>query len=178
MRLFIQQEDKKTMNGKKTLRRMERNHERSKKQPPFNIVSLMDIFTILVFFLLVNAADPTVLPNAKGIEMPESMAEKKPRVSVVVMLNNENVRLQGETVITSDSVLQNKKSEIQKLQIALQDEASKIKVENEKSPGREITIMGDKEVSFKLIKRVMQICSSAGFERISLSVIQKEIQTS
>ena len=166
------------MNGNKTLRRMERNHQRGKKQPPFNIVSLMDIFTILVFFLLVNASEPTVLPNAKGIEMPQSTAEIKPRVSVVVMLDNENVRLQGDPVITSDSVLSNKKQDIQKLQIALQDEAQKIEVKDEENPKREITIMGDKEVSFKLIKRVMQICSSAGFDRISLSVIQKETQTS
>lgn len=166
------------MTGKKTLRRMERNHERAKKQPPFNIVSLMDIFTILVFFLLVNASEPTVLPNAKGIEMPQSTAEIKPRVSVVVMLDNDNVRLQGDAVVSSDSVLGNSKKDIQKLQIALQDEALKIQVKDEKDPKREITIMGDKEVSFKLIKRVMQICSSAGFDRISLSVIQKETQTS
>ena len=157
---------------------MERNHMRAKKQPPFNIVSLMDIFTILVFFLLVNAADPTVLPNAKGSEMPESIAEKKPRVSVVVMLDKENVRLQGDPVITSDAVLGNRKSDIEKLQVALQEEALKIKVKDEENPKREITIMGDKEVSFKLIKRVMQICSSAGFDRISLSVIKKETQTS
>lgn len=166
------------MTGKKTLRRMERNHERAKKQPPFNIVSLMDIFTILVFFLLVNASEPTVLPNAKGIEMPESTAEIKPRVSVVVMLDNDNVRLQGDAVVSSDSVLGNSKKDIEKLQIALRDEALKIQVKDEKDPKREITIMGDKEVSFKLIKRVMQICSSAGFDRISLSVIQKETQTS
>ena len=169
------------MHGKKTIKRMQRNHERAKKQPPFNIVSLMDIFTILVFFLLVNAADPSVLPNAKGIEMTQSMAEKKPRVSVVLMLNKEDIRLQGETVVTSEDISNNKKSDVQKLQIALRDEIEKFtsddtdKVEDKK---REITIMGDKEVPFSLIKRVMQICSSAGFDQISLSVIQKETQTS
>ena len=170
------------MRGKKTVKRMQRNHERAKKQPPFNIVSLMDIFTILVFFLLVNAADPSVLPNAKGIEMPQSIAEKKPRVSVVLMLSNEDIRLQGETVVPSDTISNNKKSDIQKLQIALQEEISKVESEsdnnNQEKEKREITIMGDKEVPFSLIKRVMQICSSAGFDQISLSVIQKETQTS
>ena len=170
------------MRGKKTVQRMQRNHERAKKQPPFNIVSLMDIFTILVFFLLVNAADPSVLPNAKGIEMPQSIAEKKPRVSVVLMLSNKDIRLQGETVVPSDTISNNKKSDIQKLQIALQEEISKVESEsdnnNQEKEKREITIMGDKEVPFSLIKRVMQICSSAGFDQISLSVIQKETQTS
>ena len=165
------------MRGAKTVKRMQRNHERAKKQAPFNIVSLMDIFTILVFFLLVNASDPTVLPNAKGIEMPQSVAEQKPRVSVVLMLNQEDISLQGEKVVNASDISKNKKSDIQKLQIALQDEMQKIVAnigDGEDIGPHEITIMGDKEVPFSLIKRVMQICSSAGFEQISLSVVQRE----
>lgn len=162
------------MRGAKTIRRMQRNHDRAKKQAPFNIVSLMDIFTILVFFLLVNASDPTVLPNAKGIEMPQSIAEQKPRVSVVLMLNQEDISLQGEKVVSASDISNNKKSDIQKLQIALQDEIQKVAANTREGEKHEITIMGDKEVPFSLIKRVMQICSSAGFEQISLSVIQRE----
>ena len=153
---------------------MQRNHDRAKKQAPFNIVSLMDIFTILVFFLLVNASDPTVLPNAKGIEMPQSIAEQKPRVSIVLMLNNEDISLQGEKVVSANNISNNKKSDIQKLQIALQDQMQKVSADSAQGEKHEITIMGDKEVPFSLIKRVMQICSSAGFEQISLSVIQRE----
>jgi biopolymer transport protein ExbD len=162
------------MRGKKTVKRMQRNHDRAKKQAPFNIVSLMDIFTILVFFLLVNASDPTVLPNAKGIEMPQSMAEKKPRVSVVLMLSKDDISLQGEKVVSSDDITGNKKADVQKLQIALQEEILKVQGGIEEGEKKEITIMGDKGVPFSLIKQVMQICSSAGFEQISLSVIQRE----
>ena len=162
------------MRGTKTIRRMQRNHDRSKKQAPFNIVSLMDIFTILVFFLLVNASDPTVLPNAKGIEMPQSIAEQKPRVSVVLMLNKEDISLQGERIVGANDISNNKKSDIQKLQIALQDQMQIVSANRPEGEKHEITIMGDKEVPFSLIKRVMQICSSAGFEQISLSVIQRE----
>jgi biopolymer transport protein ExbD len=166
------------MTGDKKIRRMQRNHDRAKKQPPFNIVSLMDIFTILVFFLLVNAADPSVLPNAKGIVMPESIAEQKPRVSVVLMLSSEDIKLQGSTVADSEALSSNTKSEISKLQQALESEAQKIVIDDQVKQKKEITIMGDKEVPFSLIKRVMQICSNAGFEQISLSVVQKETQTS
>jgi biopolymer transport protein ExbD len=166
------------MTGDKKIRRMQRNHDRAKKQAPFNIVSLMDIFTILVFFLLVNAADPSVLPNAKGIVMPESIAEQKPRVSVVLMLSAEDIKLQGNIIADSEVLSTNSKSEINKLQVALQDEAQKIVIAEQSDQKKEITIMGDKEVPFSLIKRVMQICSNAGFEQISLSVVQKETQTS
>ena len=165
------------MTGDKKIRRMQRNHDRAKKQAPFNIVSLMDIFTILVFFLLVNAADPSVLPNAKGIVMPESIAEQKPRVSVVLMLSAEDIKLQGNIIADSEVLSTNSKSEINKLQVALQDEAQKIVIAEQSDQKKEITIMGDKEVPFSLIKRVMQICSNAGFEQISLSVVQKETQT-
>ncbi|MEM7304612.1 MAG: biopolymer transporter ExbD, partial [Pseudomonadota bacterium] len=149
------------MTGDKKIRRMQRNHDRAKKQPPFNIVSLMDIFTILVFFLLVNAADPSVLPNAKGIVMPESIAEQKPRISVVLMLSAEDIKLQGNIIADSEALSTNSKSEVNKLQIALQDEAQKIVIDDQKDQKKEITIMGDKEVPFSLIKRVMQICSNA-----------------
>jgi biopolymer transport protein ExbD len=162
------------MRGKKTVKRMQRNHDRAKKQAPFNIVSLMDIFTILVFFLLVNASDPTVLPNAKGIEMPQSMAEKKPRVSVVLMLSKDDISLQGEKVVSSDNISGNKKADVQRLQVALQEEMLKVQADVQEGEKKEITIMGDKGVPFSLIKQVMQICSSAGFEQISLSVIQRE----
>ncbi len=162
------------MRGKKTVKRMQRNHDRAKKQAPFNIVSLMDIFTILVFFLLVNASDPTVLPNAKGIEMPQSMAEKKPRVSVVLMLSKDDISLQGEKVVSSDNISGNKKADVQRLQVALQEEMLKVQADVLEGEKKEITIMGDKSVPFSLIKQVMQICSSAGFEQISLSVIQRE----
>ena len=163
------------MASSRTARRMSAHHARAKRAPAFNIVSLMDIFTILVFFLLVNAADPSVLPNAKGIEMPESMAEKKPRVSVVVMLNEENVSLQGKPVAESDSIIKNDAEDIHNLMAALQAEAEIVPAAREgEDPKKEVTIMGDKEVSFQLIKRVMQICSDAGFTRISLSVIERE----
>ncbi|MCH8101169.1 MAG: biopolymer transporter ExbD, partial [Proteobacteria bacterium] len=36
-------------------KRMEKHHKRNKAMGTLNLVSLMDIFTILVFFLLVNS---------------------------------------------------------------------------------------------------------------------------
>ena len=65
---------------------MDRRHSRGRKMPGFNIISLMDIFTILVFFLLVNSSDVEVLPSAKSIQLPESIAAEKPRETLVVMV--------------------------------------------------------------------------------------------
>ena len=58
-------------------KRMDKHHRRNKGVASLNLVSLMDIFTILVFFLLVNSSDVEVLPNAKDVQLPESIAEEK-----------------------------------------------------------------------------------------------------
>ena len=52
--------------------RMERHHKRHKGGAGINLVSMMDIFTILVFFLLVNSSEVEVLPNAKEFVLPDS----------------------------------------------------------------------------------------------------------
>lgn len=80
-------------------KRMEKRHKRAKRAAgQLNLVSLMDIFTILVFFLLVNSSDVEVLPNAKDVQLPQSIAEDKPEVSVVVLVGEENILVQGEPV--------------------------------------------------------------------------------
>ncbi len=155
---------------------MERQHARNKKVP-FNVVSLMDIFTILVFFLLVNTNEITPLPNPKGIEMPESISEVSPQESVVVMLSNEAVRLQGEDVITIDEVMKEDSIQVSLFVEKLKQLANEVEPESEEDPEREVTIMGDKEVPYKVLDRVMRLCAThAGFSKISLSVIQKETQ--
>ena len=59
--------------------RMSRHHKRRKQGAGLNLVSMMDIFTILVFFLLVNSSEVEVLPNTDSVQLPESIAETNPR---------------------------------------------------------------------------------------------------
>ena len=71
--------------------RMERHHKRMKRSGSgLNLVSMMDIFTILVFFLLVSSGETEVLPNPKDIQLPESMALERARETVVVMVTGDN----------------------------------------------------------------------------------------
>ena len=75
-------------------KRMDRRHKRSKLGGALNLVSLMDIFTILVFFLLVNSSDVEVLPNAKDVQLPESIAEEKAKETVVILIGDEDILVQ------------------------------------------------------------------------------------
>lgn len=158
-------------------RRMARNHKRMQQSPKLNLVSLMDIFTILVFFLMVNSGDVEVLQSDKSIKLPESSSEQKPDLTVLVKLNSTDIIVQGRSVISANDVLQQDDEVIAALDKELQYLASKRPelTEIEKQKGRAITIMGDQHIPYKLLKRVMTTCAQADYRDIALAVNAKPI---
>ena len=158
--------------------RMERHYQRNRRMVTLNLVSLMDIFTILVFFLLVNSTDVEVLPNSKDIQIPESIAEEKPRDTVIVMITEENLLIQGKVIATVDEVMNSRAIVIPRLKAALQQQTARIlrKEVAEDIASREVTIMGDKEIPYSLLKKVMATCTSADYGKISLAVMQKTVE--
>jgi len=161
--------------------RMDRHHARHKRGA-LNLVSLMDIFTILVFFLLVNSSEVEVLPNAKDVQLPESIAEAKARESVVILVTESEILVQGRVVGQIDNVLATDELIIPALKAELEAQASRSLLANadDEALGREVTIMGDKEIPYHLLKRVMATCTAADYGRLSLAVLQKtsELQMS
>ncbi|MEL6870063.1 MAG: biopolymer transporter ExbD [Pseudomonadota bacterium] len=155
--------------------RMERRHARNGKTPALNLVSLMDIFTILVFFLLVNSSDVETLPNAKDMKLPESIADQKSRETVVVMVTGANILVQGEIVANVDEVLAQQGNVIKSLKQALVAQNDRVlrKTASQDLEQREVTIMGDRQISYRLLKKVMATCTDADYGRVSLAVLQK-----
>ena len=155
-------------------KRMRRHHAR-KRTTALQLVSLMDIFTILVFFLLVNSSDVQVLPNAKDLQMPESISDLKPRETVVVLVTENAILVQGQVVATIEEVMRSNQTLIPNLQAALQNQNDRLLSEQlpEEIAEREVTIMGDKEIPYSLLKKVMATCTRSDFGRISLAVMQK-----
>ena len=156
-------------------RRMERHHRRARRATGINLVSLMDIFTILVFFLLVSSGDGEVLPTTRSVQLPESLAEQRPRQNVVVMVTDTDILLQGRKVLTVDAALQEKGLNLRPLLEALHRlEARRLRrASGEGQERREVTIMGNRDIPYRLLKKVMATCTEAGFGRVSLAVLQK-----
>ncbi len=155
-------------------RRMERHHKRNTKGT-LNLVSLMDIFTILVFFLLVNSSESETLERNQAVEMPESIAEQKPRETVVVLVTPDSVYVQGEAVATIDEIEGLKGNTIGPLKDALESQVERLifKAETDDPGSREVTIMGDKSIPYSVLKKVMNTCTQASYGHISLAVLQK-----
>ena len=156
-------------------KRMGRHHTRNKATAALNLVSLMDIFTILVFFLLVNSSDVEVLPNDKDIQLPESIAEEKAKETVVIIIGDEDIIVQGTPVAKVSDVLALRGNDIPALRQALLSQNDRVlrREAQEDIAGREVTIMGDRDIPYRLLKKVMATCTESEYGRISLAVLQK-----
>jgi len=156
-------------------KRMEKHHRRNKRSGALNLVSLMDIFTILVFFLLVNSSDVQTLPNARDMELPESIAETKPDETVTIMIGHDDILVQGKQVATIADVLAIKGNDIPALREALLSQNDRVlrREARDDVAGREVTILGDKNISYRVLKKVMATCTASDYGQISLAVLQK-----
>jgi biopolymer transport protein ExbD len=156
-------------------KRMDRRHQRSKRLVSLNLVSLMDIFTILVFFLLVSSSDVEVLPNVKDIQLPESIAEEKAKETVVILISDEDIIVQGRPVAKVAEVMARRGNDIPELRQALKSQNDRVmrRETQDDIAGREVTIMGDKDIPYRLLKKVMATCTNSDYGRISLAVLQK-----
>ena len=90
------------MRNTRRIKRMSRNRLKITKM---NLTSLMDVFTILVFFLLVNSGSVELVESPKDVKLPESREESKPRETVVISVSPEDVIVQGKVVARVADIL-------------------------------------------------------------------------
>lgn len=161
--------------------RMQRHHaRRSGKGAILDMVSLMDIFTILVFFLLVSSANSDILPTPKNIKLPRSTTEQMPKENIVIILGDNNILIQGKKVASIKSTVESDNNVI----MPLFNELKRLAASKKKKPGQTsitdegVTIMGDKEIPYIVLKRIMLTCASANYSNISLAVSRKAIEKS
>jgi biopolymer transport protein TolR len=85
----------------KMSKRALRKVRRAKKQSvvtSINLVSMIDIFTILIIYLLVNTAAVQIV-GAEQVDLPKSIAVEAPRENVSVILTRDDVLVDGEAVM-------------------------------------------------------------------------------
>ena len=135
-----------------------------------NLVSLMDIFTILVFFLMVNSSEVEVLQSNSDIKLPDSSSEQRPKDRLTISVTENELVLAGRKVADVAKLDTGKVSIIEGLKNELEYQAKR-KGEIPEG-GFEVTIMGDKKLPYWLLKKIMLTCQSTDFARISLAVNQ------
>ena len=163
------------MRNTRRIKRMSRNRGKITKM---NLTSLMDVFTILVFFLLVNSGSVELVEAPKNVKLPESRVETKPRETVVIFVSPEEVLVQGQVVASVNDIFAGKEGTIDPIMARLAELRDSIVGPSTMAvaASQEVTILADKAVPFLVIRRIMSTCTGEGFENVSLAVIQKASQ--
>tara|TARA_R110002110_G_scaffold415561_2_gene650905 strand:- start:117766 stop:118335 length:570 start_codon:yes stop_codon:yes gene_type:complete len=165
------------MSSSPKARRMARNHRRLQQQPRLNLVALMDIFTILVLFLMVNNGDVEVLQSDRDITLPESVSELRPEATVTVKVTASEILVDDRVAQSVAVALDAENPSLDGLSDALEQQAARSGPldETARAAGRPIIIMGDVGMSYRLLKRIMMTCAAADYRDISLAVNSKPL---
>ena len=161
----------------KDTRRIKRMSRNKIGVPKINLTSLLDVFTILVFFLLVNSGQETLdAPN--DVVLPESTVEGVPKETVVIFVSPEQVVVQGQPVVSMDDVLATQgaiepiSARLAALKGAVIGRSTRVV-----AASQEVTVLADKTIPFEVIKRVLSTCTGQGYTNVSLAVVQKGVDT-
>lgn len=163
------------MRNSRRIKRMSRNRVKIRMM---DLTSLMDVFTILVFFLLVNSGSVEIMEAPKTVELPESRVESKPRETVVIFVSPEEVLVQGTFVARVTDILGDQAANFDPLTSRLAELRDNVVGPSTLAVAgsQEVTILADKSVPFIVVRKIMSICTGEGYENVSLAVIQKESQ--
>ena len=168
-------------------RRAERR-ERNQQHLDMNLVSLIDIFTILIFFLLSSAAGVELLAAPTAVKLPESLSDTAPRQTTLVTVAGDDIFVGTLRVALVSESLAHPGDEIPGLsaelrRMAARDAESRAQARAEPldptrapartpAPAQAVTLMADKDIPYRLLRKVLSTCAHANGSEVSLAVRQ------
>jgi biopolymer transport protein TolR len=159
-------------------RRAERK-ARHQSSLDMNLVALIDIFTILIFFLLSSAAGVEILATGKAVKLPESVSQVTPAQTIVVTVSATDIVVDGRRVASVEDALRSDSEVIEALATELDTlRTQRIAVLADAVEGRSgrdqaLTILGDKDIPYRLLRKVMATAAQAEFAHVSFAVTRK-----
>ena len=165
------------MRESRRMKRLERNNNH--RQAFLNLIPMLDVLSVLVFFLLFHSFNGD-MPEQR-LALPTSVVETKPRGTVVVSVTPEAVLVQGQAVIKTADLFDDRietvgavTERLDQIERSMDQTRTRPPAEDET---REITLLADKTIPFKVLKKIMTSCTASGYGKISLAVIQKASHT-
>jgi len=155
-----------------------KHRHRRPKEMLLQITSLVDVFTILLIFLLKTYSTGFIMNIVEAIRLPVSTAREELNPTVVVAFNNRAMYVDGDVLVEdlapyrdSDELL------VAPLYDALKARADRLKGVAAVNPSvvftGEVIIQSDREVPFRFLKKVIYTAGQAEYVNQSLAVIRK-----
>ncbi len=142
-----------------------------------NLISMMDILTVLLLFLLKSyVAEGEVMVPAPGLTLPASSAEQSPKASLIVAIDGDAIRVGNDVVASVSEAMASDDALIVPLAVRLQElRANPDQIAPAATAAvdpRLVTIQGDRDIEYRLLRKVMLTLSRSGFAHVSLAVLR------
>jgi len=139
-----------------------------------NLVSLIDVFTILIFFLLSNAGGVETIASPRAVKLPESMSQKAPKETLLVVITGTEILVGGRVVSSVIDALSVDGDLIQPLKAELDLQVGReVVLKANEADSKRVTIMGDKDIPYRLLRKVMATAARSGYTDVSFAVRQR-----
>ncbi|MEX1669736.1 ExbD/TolR family protein [Zhongshania guokunii] len=166
--------------SKRQERKLQREVKRAGRDVAINVVSLIDIFAILVFYLLVNALVVEVIPEYQNLKLPTSLATEKAQRTVTVAVSASDIMLEEQRIMSVEDALQSEQRVLALLAAALAPLTGTTGVDQlsdgggqelkNVGSGKDVNIVADRDTPYRLLKKILATCVDANFDHVSLAV--------
>jgi biopolymer transport protein TolR len=154
-----------------------RAHRRAKRGATMdmNLVALIDVFTILIFFLLSSASGVESLISPKAVNLPLSNAEKEPKATVLLVVSGDDIIIDGRRIASVQQVMAQPEDLIPALKTELDvlGQRTAVLAEN-KAEQQAVTIMADKEMPYSLLRKLMVTSARSNYADVSFAVRKRD----
>ncbi len=157
-----------------------RRNKRS-TQISLKLTSMIDMFTILLVFLLKSySAEGQIMSVAPDLKLPESTAQKAPQTVSIIAVTHDLLLLDGYEVAKVNDIMRSNQNLIPLLlkELKKKRDLSERLGDISSSAGigftGKISIQGDRELPYLVIKKIMFTCGKIGFNDIMLAVTKPD----
>ena len=144
------------------------------------ITPLVDMFVIIVLFLIANfSATGEVLMMSHDIQLPEAFNVTEIEMAPVVMVSNTDIVVSGTAIGRVEDLTRDEYLNIPALEEKLREmkkqyeDLHALAKDTEGSFKGDVNIQAHKDVQFKVMKRILYSCATAGYTNLNFAVMQK-----
>ncbi|MFQ6112578.1 MAG: ExbD/TolR family protein [bacterium] len=145
-----------------------------------NLTSMMDMFTIILVFLLKTyATEGQLIQPSESLTLPKSSVQTSPETALDLIVSKQVVMVNDKTVIDMENVKNQKDYIIKPLQDELLLHAKEAQSMEEKFGmpfSGKVTIQADKNIKYRELVKVMATCGASEYPNMRLIVYRKEEQ--
>lgn len=150
-----------------------KKHDTNPGKQFLNLTSMMDMFTIILVFLLKTySTEGNLIHPSENLTLPKSSSEMVPQAALDVIVSKETIMVNDEVVEQVQNVRAQPGVTITRLRDRLTvyaEEAKRMEEMFGQPFSGLITIQGDKDLEYWILVKVLHTCGASGYSNLRLA---------